>query len=853
MSLNGEPFGFRFIKNKKRELKEKVRQLYEGVLAECRHNPWTVAVMAGYAVIFLLDIYYLIGFCVAFYWLDDRMLPVGSVYLGILMVVNVLLFLSSSMCPALNYNAVKKFLLGVNYFTICTGVIAKLFHSITLPFFYWLFTEVPISPFVSAALLIWCARYVGALICGGSLYGFIRLFVLLLNNKIVMKELLFFRLDQYVDFRKDKKYRYDLNLGRDLSTGIPVKVMEKDRWLHQVDDGSSGTGKTSLVMLKGIQQDLDTRLLNERKQKEILYDMLDRNEIFRYRDEEEFNINDFYPYPSHRQQFEEVRRNYRVAGITFMAPDDSGLDKVYALAKARGVSCINRIDPKVLENEQYKEDFIGYNPFYIEPELFRKQNKAYVLKVNQKASIYRDVMQQLYELDGKSDAYFTGVNKTTNYNMSMLCILTYPFLHGRQANPVDCLMELLSLRPIEVEEEKEYEDKNGIIKKRKQVVLYPNPKLLDMLTCFRQNCSEEVVKSFSDSILIFFESEFVENPKSGKKLFDQSFGLRNLINDFVNNPVLRPILQAPDDHTFVISRALERGEITLLNFCQDMGTTMARIFGLFFLLNFDAEVKARPGTEDTRLPHFLRVDELPIILHPVIDSQISLYRKFRVSCEYAIQSLSQMDKDQTTRFLAGSLKLVGTHVVFGHAGLEEMKVYEQMSGTKIVDSTRYGYAEGSDIRYRNFGECTLFFVRNGVPAMPRITRFEFLKDIDFEDKTCDEKDIFPLKFYRVMPVEEDGEAAEMYEESGLSVEVTKKDTGSRVSSPVELISPQTETIKPADGLGEDTGEPEKPEENIAEVTDLTEQDILAEIHESEAEAAEEKNEAAFGGIHLKRR
>lgn len=869
-----KPINFRVIK-------EKAKELCSNILKECRKNIWTTCVVSGYSVIILLDIYYLAAFYVAFYWLDDRMLPANSVYLGLLMVFNMLLFFCSSMCPVLNYNNIKTVLLGINYFTICIGVIAKVFHSTSIQFFYWLFTEVPISPFVSAALLIWCARWVEALICGAFIYGFIRLFMLLLENKVVMKEILFFRLDQYMDFRKNKKYLYDLNLGRDTGTGISIKVLEKDRWLHQLDDGASGSGKTSLVMLKGIAQDLDTRQRNERKQKKIVYDMLDENQIFRYREEDDFNINDFYPYPSHRQQFEEVKRTYRVAGITFMAPDDSGLDKVYQLAKARGVSHINRIDPRILENEQYKEDFIGYNPFYIEPELIRKQNKAYVVKVNQRASIYRDVMQKLYEMDGKSDSYFTGVNKTTNYNMSMLCILTYPFLHGRQANPVDSLMELLSLRPIEVEEEKEYEDKNGAIKKRKHTELYPNPKLLDLLTCFRQSCSEEVVKSFSNSILIFFETEFVENPKRGLELFNQSLGLRNLVNDFVNNPILSPILTAPDDRTFVISRALERGEITLFNFYQEMGDSMSRTFGLFFLLNFDAEVKARPGTEDTRLPHFLRLDELPVILHPIVNSQISLYRKFRVSCEYAIQSLSQMEENQATKFLAGSLKTVGTHIVFGRAGLEEMKVYEQMSGIKMVDSTRYGYAEGSiwsdqsqtqniqttamegaamsgsDIRYRNFGECTLFLVRNGVPAMPRVTRFEFLNESAYESKVGDD-DIFPLKFYRVMPIEEDDEVTDMYEETGISVEVTKEDTGSRVTSPVELIKPQTENNSPAADTekAETASEGRKPNpDDMEDIPDFASEEameaIMDDMYEGAAEAQD--NEAAFGGIHLKRR
>lgn len=783
------------------------------------HKPLALAAMIGYFCMAFLLVYYIFAFVYAFTWLDSRIFPTSPVFAFFVVIVNIALFPLATVYDELNFEYIKKILITINYSVVCFLLLSYLFHYTGIFLFLKIFS-LKITPFVSVEMLISLARISEGYICGIPLYGMLRLWIGFLKNKDVMKELMFFRLSHYVDLRENKGYSYDLHLGRSIVDKQPLIVFEEDRYLHQFVDGVSGTGKTSLVMLGGIAEDLNTRLRNERMQKKMVKQMLKEGKIYRSAEADSFCICDFKAYPMYQEEFEEVKRTYRAAGQTIMAPDDDILDKVYKLAKARGVK-VNRMDPTVLKSGRFKDDFIGFNPFYIPPKVAEKQDIFYAIAVDRKAAVYRDVMQQLYELRGKSgDPYFSLVNETTNYNMSILCILTYPFLMGRQANPVDCLHELVNLEPVTVKERSSYMDKSGMQKERTVNVLKPSPRLLELMSCYRSKCSILIQEHFDLSFAVFFESNFINNPASGVKLFEQSLGLRNLISAFITSPFIRPILTAPDDNTLSIPDMIERGEVTLFNFFQKMGKSYARVFGLFFLLNYDIEVTARPGTEKTRIPNFFRCDEFPIILHPVANNIISIWRKFRVPAELVVQSLAQMGETNETKFLANILMSCGTQLLFGRANLEEMDLYSKLAGMYKEDVEQYSYAEGSiwsetddtqqvratptdtarasgdDLRYRNFAECTVFPTRQGVAMKPVVVRFTFLESFAFMNK-LNWRDEFDLSVYEVFEDEVPEENASMFEEQGFVFTHEEIETGS-VLKEEDLTREESE--EPAAGI-----------------------------------------------------
>lgn len=235
---------------------------------------------------------------------------------------------------------------------------------------------------------------------------------------------------------------------------------------------------------------------------------------------------------------------------------------------------------------------------------------------------------------------------------------------------------------------------------------------------------------------------------------DQSRGTRNIINEFLLMPHSKEIYCSQTSIDF--DRALMNSEVTLCNYDLASGDSNAVAFGLFFLLSFNNAVLSRPGTENTRTPHFFYIDELPVLLHSSLEKNFSLFRKFRVAMFCAIQTLDQFEKNELTKYLKGVV-LGSAHIfVFGRSALSDMEIFSAMAGIEDKIEEQHATSETSlsgdsptlsyssretpmqknkieeiDIRLRNFQEITLFTTRDGRPLPPIHAKVSFLKDNDW--------------------------------------------------------------------------------------------------------------------------
>lgn len=531
-----------------------------------------------------------------------------------------------------------------------------------------------------------------------------------------------------------KKGIYDLRIVRDINSGKYVTVTEKDRFLHFLCDGSSGTGKTSSTILPAIRDDLDAHCRMEDKQLEALKELEERGEIFYVSHGRKPGIGDFLPAVREkglkgpdtesreariREKLNELAMLYPVAGITVLAPDDSLTDDVCRLCEARGIS-YNRIDPTRLLDGHRKKNSIGMNPFYLRGEMDGEDRNQLIVK---KAVIFADVMQAITELKGKSDSYFSGVNRQMIANLAILVMLTVPALHQRQATPMD-LQEVIN----------DFDKLKVPLAKLKE---------LDQGT----NQFQFVMK--------YIESDLLGAGRP--KMEDQSRGTRNIINEFLLMPHNREVFCSQESIDF--DRILENGEVTVCNYNLAAGDTDATAFGLFFLLSFNNAVLSRPGTEHTRIPHFFYVDELPVLIHPSIEKNFSLFRKYRVAMFVAIQTLDQMEKNEITKYLKGVILGCAHILVFGRSSITDMEIFSKFAGvqdeveeergttqTALSDvNTRLTYTEREsvtqkntieeiDIRLKDFQEVTFFTTRGGRPLGAIHGKVEFLKPEDWQAK-----------------------------------------------------------------------------------------------------------------------
>ena len=125
---------------------------------------------------------------------------------------------------------------------------------------------------------------------------------------------------------------------------------------------------------------------------------------------------------------------------------------------------------------------------------------------------------------------------------------------------------------------------------------------------------------------------------------------------------------------------LEKGEVVFL--CTrrgDLGPSVHRTFGLFFILLMQNAVLRRPGNENTRIPHFLYIDEFPEFISKVTEPIFTLYRKYKVGTTISSQTLAQLG-NVSEKYKQTILSNCINKLVFGNNTIEENEWWSKEMG-----------------------------------------------------------------------------------------------------------------------------------------------------------------------------
>lgn len=632
------------------------------------------------------------------------------------------------------------------------------------------FAKLPVSSLVSMQENMNLARLVLALF---TLIPFVGLMVAVLkqrSDEMFRKAVIDFKILKEIDMREDTRFAYDMDIVKDLKSGASRTIKEKDRYLHAVANGTTGTGKTSSCFTCAIEGDLERRQANLEYQKHRAEELLRQGKIRMIRPmaDEDFSLDNFeavegemvedevvlfekYNVPDFvqklinflrekltkkkmhtaQEELERLKKEVKICGITAMAPNAAFAEQIYELAKKNGVRNVYRIDPMLGDDAKLKTGFVGFNPLYITPGL---STVDFMLEVTHKATLFADVCQAVFDKQGNQDPYFSSVNKNVTMAACMMVMLVYPYMpgsKGKQPTPATAqtlINDFTKMKPYREKFVDVYAAKNSdgsvrLINGRPDVGPY--------------------LQAFLDRV----DNDFLG--EGAEKLWRDSGGLRVLVDSLLQNPLIRNMLCA--EKSIDLDLALERGDIILVNYALELGTDGITL-GLFVILSFIQAVLRRPGTEDTRIPNFFYVDEFPVLLHPQEEKCFSLFRQYRVGMFVAIQSLSQLDKDSSTAYM--KQVIMGNcahHFVFGRVGTEEMKYYQELGGMGFKITVQEGVKEtslkadnpssmsdrrevverdynfyGSDIRYMDFQEVFVVSVVDGSPRAAFKGKVSFL-------------------------------------------------------------------------------------------------------------------------------
>ena len=453
------------------------------------------------------------------------------------------------------------------------------------------------------------------------------------------------------------EYTCEVELCKDKDTSKTVKIPEAKRFESTLVVGVSGAGKTSMIFEPMIARDIDKKHFFKEMSKEMAYTALKTGIAtlkYPYTNDyinKNFSLNMLTPNSSKLKIYQAYMKKlilsssenniiYRNLGITYISPDFESISHILDVADNYKMP-VNLIDPN-------NPDSPGLNPFIFDNPI-------------QTSVAISTVLKGLYSTSSPDIeiAYRENVASQAIENLSILLKEMYPKLHDGDIPTLEDMMDMLN-----------------------------DFDLIESM-CEEMKKDEEMKKEYK-ILLSYFKKNFYQNSSGRKDTEKFISGAISQLDALLRNPGVRNIL-CKRSNNLNFDKALDNGEITLV--CTrrgDLGANTHKAFGLFFILLMQYSILKRPGNENSRLPHFLYIDEFPDFICNSTEAIFTLYRKYRVATVISAQNLDQLAVEKG-RFKKTILANCANKVVFGNNTPEDNDWWQSELGLKREWSGKRDY------------------------------------------------------------------------------------------------------------------------------------------------------------------
>ena len=434
-------------------------------------------------------------------------------------------------------------------------------------------------------------------------------------------------------------YSCEMFICMNKETGAKEIIPEDSRFNQFLVVGPSGMGKTSLVFEPMVARDIEKKYFFKNVAKEMGFtalrtgiatlncpytnDYVNANFSLNMLSKVQGKENLFKTYMGKMILGEANGKTvYRDLGITSISPDYESISHMIEVAKNYNVA-YNVVDPN-------DSDSIGINPFVYDNPLKAASVFGNVLK-----AMYQGTLNDIEKVNLENDATEALENVCT------LLKTTYPIIY-KDNDYLPTLEDVLKLF-------KNMDAAQDICEKLQEV-----PEIAEeyafTLQYFKKHFYEGATKREQTERAVQYAGSILE------KLLRYN-GVKNIICN--------------RSHNINYENVLENGEVVFV--CTrrgDLGTSVHKSFGLFFIMLMQGAVLKRPGTEATRIPHFLYIDEFPEFISKQTEPIFTLYRKYRVGTTISSQTLAQLG-DVNSKYRNTITSNCINKLVFGNNSMEE--------------------------------------------------------------------------------------------------------------------------------------------------------------------------------------
>ena len=444
------------------------------------------------------------------------------------------------------------------------------------------------------------------------------------------------------DPKKDRGvYTCEVYLCTDDDYGKTIIIPEVSRYLSLFVCGGSGTGKTSLIFEPMIARDIEKKYFFREVSKEMGFTALKTGiaHLKRPYDNDYLNQNFKLEMLAPNDRKEDVynaymkkmilgklngENVYKNLGLEIMSPDYELIDHMTQVCENYGFK-YNIIDPS-------NPNSVGLNPFvYDEP------SKIAVTISSALKAMYSNAHEEV------EDAYREDFIIQAIENLAIILKEMYPRMNeGALPNMEDMLK------------------------------MFTNFELVEKM-CEILSHDEELKEKYAIQ-LAYFKKCFYKNGKAREQTEKDIYAAVTQLDNLLRLPGVKSIL-CNRFNNIDFDKALANGEITFV--CTrrgDLGSSTHQAFGLFFLISMQNAVLRRPGSESSRVPNFLYVDEFPDFICKATESIFTMYRKYRVGTIISAQNLAQLETPRSRENYRNTILSNCSNKVFtGNAVIDELK------------------------------------------------------------------------------------------------------------------------------------------------------------------------------------
>lgn len=623
----------------------------------------------------------------------------------------------------------------------------------------------------------------------------------------------------------------EVTICTDAKTKKPIVTPESKRYEATLIQGATGTGKTSTLLLPMGCIDLERKYFFRELAKELGYRALEKG--YAYVDaplsneelNRSFSLKLLKPLQGKEELFEKEIKDmikhkdlntgeilFRDLGIGAIDPDGEYVKNFRNIAKNFGLDCII-VDPM-------NEDSVGINPFI-------GTDPAKI------ASIISTVLKGMYESEnpGDSNLFFAQVTQQAIENLSIILKVMYARLHGGLLPTMEDMLEMLHN--------------------------------YDLVEAMCDEMKKDPILSQEYKILIaYFEKNFYKPPLndrgipiaggvgSGRKVTEQFlYGATTQLDNLLRQKDVKRLLCSRSNN-IDFDDILANGKcLTVCSRRGPLGSILSKAFGMFFILAFQDAVLRRPGSEKTRTPFFLYIDEFPDFVNKETETCFTLFRKYRCGLIVAIQNLSQLERSKSMAYYKKVvIANTKTQLIFGDTNVEDSEYWAEAFGKELMLTFDNSFSGGPE----NYSETLHQGLSWDHTMAPSAIHYQGFKALKYKTKNSKGKTIIgsgmtnfveakymqehPVKFYNFekfkvySPYTEDGrEPAPQYDSISTSFSQVETEERPQAAQPIQQTYTAQLPSEPGITLGSNIKEEIKNDKISSEEMNAL-KELITEIH-----------------------